>query len=198
MPLDAEVARALSADGIEVLRQPYVGTGISKADIGDWGSISVRQVEREEPDAVVVFIGANEGFPMPRAGGGEVECCGPDWAAEYASRVRRMMDSYRQDGEARVYWLTLPTPRDGDRAEVARVVNEAVAVGAQPFRVHVWVLDMVELFTPGGRYRDSMELDGDEQIVRESDGVHLNATGAELAAERVLKEIRADFGGPSP
>ena len=194
MPLDAEVARRLEDDGIEVIRDPQVGTGISLAQVGDWGSISVRQAREEEPDAVVVFIGANEGFPLPEPGGGDVQCCGADWAAVYATRVRRMMDTYRQGGEARVYWLTLPMPRDEDRQEVARVVNEAIGVAAQPYRVHVRLLDMVELFTPGGEYRDSMEIDGEEKIVRESDGVHLNAEGAELAAETVLDALEEDFG----
>jgi lysophospholipase L1-like esterase len=194
MPLDAEVARELSDDGIEVVRDPRIGTGISKADIGDWGSISVKQVDKEEPDAIVIFIGANEGFPMPKAGGGTVKCCGADWAVEYASRVRLMMDTYRQDGEARVYWLTLPAPRDGDRQKVADVVNEAIEVAAQPYRPDVRVLDMVELFTPGGDYRDSMDVDGEERIVRESDGVHLNKEGAGLAADRVLDALTDDFG----
>jgi lysophospholipase L1-like esterase len=189
MPLDAEVARQLEGDGIEVVRDPQVGTGISSAQVGDWGSISVRQAKEEQPDAVVIIIGANEGFPI-----GDADCCGGDWAAAYASRVRRMMDTYRQGGEARVYWLTLPMPRDDDRQEVARVVNEAVAVAAQPYRPHVRLLDMVELFTPGGEYRDSMEVDGEERIVRESDGVHLNSEGAELAAEAVLDAIAEDFG----
>ena len=40
-----------------------------------------------------------------------------------------MMNTYRQGGEARVYWLTLPLPRDGDLAEVARAVNAAIERG---------------------------------------------------------------------
>ena len=194
MPLDAEVARRLEDDGIEVVRDPQVGTGISASQVGDWGSISVRQTREEEPDAIVIFIGANEGFPLPEPGGGDVQCCGSDWAALYASRVRLMMDTYRQDGEARVYWLTLPAPRDDDRQEIANVVNESIRVAAQPYRVHVRILDMVELFTPRGEYRDSMEIDGEDKIVRESDGVHLNGEGAELAAETVLDAIAEDFG----
>jgi lysophospholipase L1-like esterase len=193
MPLDAVMARRLEDEGIEVVRDPQVGTGISAAQVGDWGSISVRQAREEQPDAIVIFIGANEGFPMAAPGGGEVQCCDADWAAVYASRVRRMMDTYRQGGQARVYWLTLPMPRDEDRQEVARVVNEAIAVGAQPYRIHVRVLDMVQLFTPGGEYRDSMDVDGSEKIVRESDGVHLNEEGAELAADTVLDALGADF-----
>jgi hypothetical protein len=194
MPLDAEMARRLEGEGIDVIRDPQVGTGISSAQVGDWGSISVRQTREEEPDAVVMFLGANEGFPMPEPGGGDVQCCGADWAAVYASRVRRMMDTYRQGGEARVYWLTLPMPRDDDRQEVARVVNEGIEVAAQPYRVHVRLLDMVELFTPGGEYRDSMEVDGEDRIVREADGIHLNGEGAELAADTVLDALEADFG----
>ena len=163
--------------------------------MGDWGSISVRQTREEEPDAIVVFIGANEGFPMPEPGGGDVQCCGADWAAVYASRVRRMMDTYRQGGEARVYWLTLPMPRDEDRQEVARVVNEAIG-GRRRSRTactcgySTWS----SCSRPGGEYRDSMEIDGEEKIVRESDGVHLNGEGAELAAETVLDALEEDFG----
>jgi lysophospholipase L1-like esterase len=197
MPLDVETARRLADSGsdVDVQRDPHVGTGISKSGLLDWGKLSTQQVREREPDAVVVFIGANEGFPIPGPDGKAIECCGPDWAAAYANRARRMMNTYRQGGSARVYWLTLPAPRDDDLAEVARVVNAAIEVAAQPFRAQVRVLDMSALFTPGERYRDAMPIDGRDRIVREGDGVHLNSAGAGLAAEKVLEAIRKDFGG---
>ena len=197
MPLDVETARRMadSDPDVDVQRDPHVGTGISKSGLVDWGKLSTQHVEQRKPDAVVVFIGANEGFPLPGPGGKNVDCCGPDWAAAYANRVRRMMDTYRQGGSARVYWLTLPIPRDGDFAEVARAVNAAIEVAAQPFRAQVRVLDMTELFTPGGKYRDAMTVDGRKRIVRDSDGIHLNGTGAGLASERVIDAVHRDFGG---
>ncbi len=197
MPLDVETARRMadSDPDVDVQRDPHVGTGISKSGLVDWGKLSTQHVEERKPDAVVVFIGANEGFPLPGPGGKNVDCCGPDWAAAYANRVRRMMDTYRQGGGARVYWLTLPIPRDGDFAEVARAVNAAIEVAAQPFRAQVRVLDMTELFTPGGKYRDAMTVDGRKRIVRDSDGIHLNGTGAGLAADRVIDAVHRDFGG---
>jgi uncharacterized protein len=197
MPLDVETARrvAQSDEDVDVQRDPHVGTGISKSGLVDWGQLSTQHVRERRPDAVVVFIGANEGFPLPGPDGEDVDCCGPDWAAAYANRVRRMMNTYRQGGSARVYWLTLPIPRDDDLAEVARTVNAAIEVAAQPFRAQVRVLDMTELFTPGGRYRDAMTLDGRKRIVREADGIHLNNAGAGLAAEKVLEAVRRDFGG---
>jgi lysophospholipase L1-like esterase len=198
-PLDARVARAFSKSGagVKVVRDARIGTGISQSDLVDWGKLSVAQVRKEHPDAVGVFMGANEGFPMA-AGGGEVKCCGAPWAAEYAYRVRQVMNTYRQGGPARVYWLNLPMPRDGARQRIARTVNAAIAVAAEPYRAQVRVLDMAALFTPGGRYRDAMAVGGRRRIVRESDGIHLNDEGADVALGPVLAALRSDFGAKVP
>ena len=140
-----------------------------------------------------MFMGANEGFPFPAAGGRTVACCGADWAVIYATRVRRMMDTYRRAGAARVYWLTLPMPRDAARQKIARTVNAAIAVAAQPFASQVRVLDMSALFTPGGSYRAAMSVGGRETLVRRPDGIHLNDAGAGVAMGVVLARLRADF-----
>ena len=192
-PLDAEIARRLAPDGVEVIREPHLGTGISNSALTDWGQLSTAQVAADEPDAVVVFIGANEGYGMPGPGGEQVECCGPDYAAVYANRVRQVMNAYRQDGEAKVYWLTVMAPRDPDAQKVSELVNAAIRVAAQPWASQVRVVDTVPTFTPGGRYSDAIEVDGEERIVRESDGIHLNATGSAIAADLVLEQIDEDF-----
>ncbi|MDX6691512.1 MAG: uncharacterized protein QOG15_2969 [Solirubrobacteraceae bacterium] len=191
-PLDAQLARRLSGPGVNTVRDAHLGTGISISQIVDWGQLSTQQVTKEKPDAVVVFIGANDSFPMKGADGKDVPCCGADWAAIYASRARRMMNTYRRAGAARVYWLTLPLPRDTKRVAYTRAVNEAVAVAAQPYRSQVRVLDMVPVFTPSG-FRDSMAIGGKNTIVRRPDGIHLNDAGAQLAAGLVEARLRADF-----
>ena len=195
-PLDVTLARRLADDGVRVERDPHIGTGVSKSSFVDWGKLSVQQTRERRPDAVVVFIGANEGFPMPVRGRGEVKCCGPGWAAAYAFRVRRMMNTYRRGGAARVYYLRLPLPRERSRQEIVRAVNEAIDVAAVPYGAHVRVLDLTRVFTPGGRYRASMSVDGERRIVRKPDGIHLNELGAELASGMVLSAIRRDFGEP--
>jgi lysophospholipase L1-like esterase len=194
MPPDAELARRLASREVDTTRDPHIGTGISKSDLLDWGALSRRQARQDRADAVVVFIGANEGFPLPSARGGKpVECCGPAWAAAYATRVRTMMNTYRRNGASRVYWLQLPLPRDGDRREIARTVNAAIAVAAEPYRSQVRVLDLASVFTPGGRYRVSMPIDGRDTIVRKPDGVHLSDAGAQLAADLVQRDLERDF-----
>ena len=191
-PLDAKLATALTGKGVKVKRDPHLGTGISKTFLVDWGELSTQQVKKFKPDAVVVFIGANEGFPIEGAGGKEVNCCGPDWAALYANRARRMADTYRQGGNARVYWITIPTARAQNRHKVSRVVNAAVGVAAQPWASQVRVIDTVPIFAPDG-YRDAMDVHGERRIVRAADGIHLNDEGAGLLSETVLARLSEDF-----
>jgi len=192
-PLDQDLAQRLDPEGIRVIQDPHIGTGISNSVLVDWGKLSTHQVRQYHPQAVVVFIGANDGYSMPGPGGKQVNCCTAEWAAIYAGRVRRMMNTYRQAGIARVYWLTLPTPRDSARAKISLVVNAAIEVAAEPWRDQIRIVDTVPLFTPGERYRDSMTVNGVPTIVRQSDGIHLNDAGSSLAATVVLGDIDADF-----
>ncbi len=189
-PLDAELARAFAkADAAaKVIRDPHIGTGISQTDLLNWGSEAVAQVRADKPEAVVMFLGANEGFPLPVAGR-DVDCCSSAWAAAYANRARQMMATYRRAGVARVYWLTLPAPRDPRRQTVGRAVNAAIKVAAQPWPGQVRVVDLDPPLTPGGRYRDAVG----GRLVREHDGVHLNPAGARIALRAVLDRMRVDW-----
>jgi lysophospholipase L1-like esterase len=193
MPLDRDLARQLSRDGVRVIRDPRVGTGISKTFGVDWVALSSRQVRRYRPDGVVIFIGANDGFPLADHRGRAIACCSAAWTALYASRARRMADNYRRKGASRVYWVTIPTPREAARRPIARAVNAAIAIAAQPWADQVRVIDTVPTFTPGGIYRDSMPVGGIETVVRESDGIHLNAAGSSILAKMVLGLIAKDF-----
>jgi hypothetical protein len=88
---------------------------------------------------------------------------------------------------------TLPLPRDPRRQAVARAVNAAVDVASVPFRSQVRVIDLEQTFTPGGRYRASMSVDGRDRVVREPDGIHLNENGAKVAADLLILLIQKDF-----
>ncbi len=193
MPLDTDLARDLVPSGVRVIQDPHIGTGISTTFVVDWGKLSLAQVKADHPEAVVVFIGANDGFPMTGPEGHEIECCNASWAAIYANRARQMMNTYRQAGAARVYWITLPAPREAARQHIARVVNAAIEVAAQPWESQVHVIDTVPIFTPGFSYRDSMPVGGKQTIVRQADGIHLNEAGSNLLATYVLAELRQDF-----
>jgi hypothetical protein len=184
-PLDREVARGLAGRGVKVTRDARPGTGISKNVLGDWTKVAARQQRRRDPDAVVLFTGANEGWPMRG-----LACCDERWSARYARKVGRVMDAYRG---ARVYWVTVPTPEDPDRQLIERTVNAAVASAAAKRPGRVTLVDTIPIFTPGDVYRAAMPVGGRDTVVRRADGIHLNRAGARVLAQTVRQDLTSDF-----
>lgn len=160
----------------------HISTGISKPGLLDWQAYARRQTAGFRPDVTVMFLGANDGFPMAGAA-----CCGKSWVREYARRAGGMMGG----GTARVYWLTLPAPRDGSFRRVFPKVNAAIRRAARR-RPHVRIVRMDAVFTPGFRYRDRLLRGGRALQVRQPDGVHLNVAGAQIAADVIVRALRAD------
>ena len=191
-PLDAELARALADRGVVTKRDVHIGSGLSKSFLVDWGRLAARQVGEDRPDAVVMFLGANEGFPM-KSRGRDVTCCGAAWAAEYATRARAVMATYLRGGAAHVYWLLIPGQRDAGKQRIARTVNAAIRVAAGGFGAQVNVVDTPAIFTPGGRYRSAMRVGDATEIVRNPDGIHLNEAGADILRSGLEEDLARTY-----
>ena len=185
--IDSYLQQRIGSGPARVRSDAHISTGISKPSLLDWPAHAMRRARGMRPDVTVMFLGANDGFPMAGAG-----CCGRAWRLEYARRARGMMRTYARGGRARVYWLLLPAPRGGNFRKVYFAVNAALRRAARGLEDDVRLIDLVEVFTPGWRYRDSMQIGGRTVRVRQSDGVHLNTTGASLAATLVIRAMRRD------
>ena len=103
-----------------------------------------------------------------------------------------MMASYARGGAGRVYWLTLPTPRSAAFARVFSAVNRALRRAARAYPAQVRIVDTVGVFTPGGRFRQTIRRDGATVDVRQADGVHLSPAGDRIAASLVVAAMRRD------
>ncbi|MDX6678127.1 MAG: uncharacterized protein QOE31_2179 [Solirubrobacteraceae bacterium] len=189
--LDSFLADEL-AGTVEVRSDVRPGTGISKLS-SDWLRIASDQVSAQRPRITVIMLGAADGYPMTTpAGGSAVPCCGLPWMAEYARRARVMMRSYLRDGRGRVYWLTIPIPRQVERIPIVLAINGVIrraAVGV----AGVTVVPLDSLFTPHG-YRDVVRYHGATVRVRDVDGLHLNLQGQAIAAKAIARIMRATPG----
>jgi uncharacterized protein len=185
--IDSYLQQRIGSGPARVRSDAHISTGISKPSMLDWPAHAMRRARGMRPDVTVMFLGANDGFPMAGAA-----CCGRAWRVEYARRARAMMRTYARGGRARVYWLLLPAPRGGNFRKVYFAVNAALRRAARGLEDDVRLIDLVEVFTPGWRYRDSMQVGGRTVRVRQDDGVHLNTTGASLAATLVIRAMRHD------
>ena len=177
---------------LRVTGEAHISTGISKPRMFDWVARAAAQARSLHPDITVVYLGANDGFALPTPSGRLAQCCGPDWVRAFAGRTRAMMAAYARGGAGRVYWLTLPAPRDGQAAGVFRAINQAYARAAASFPIDVRLVDLRPVFTPGGRYRDSMTYRGRYVTVREPDGYHLSIAGDQIATSILIGGMRAD------
>ncbi|HEV7804838.1 MAG TPA: hypothetical protein VGO80_03410 [Solirubrobacteraceae bacterium] len=163
------------------------GTGITKV-ASDWMKIAVAQASAQRPRITVIMLGAADGFPMSTPGGASVVCCGRAWMAEYARRAGAMMRSYLRHGRGRVYWLTVPIPRQVERLPIILAVNAAIRHAAAGV-AGVSVVGLDVLFTPRG-YRDVVRYRGRDVRVRDVDGLHLSLQGQAIAAKAVAGIIR--------
>lgn len=173
-----------------------ISTGLSKPFMLDWVKKAREQARSVHPDVTAMFIGANDGFPMKTRGGATVPCCRAAWTAEYARRVESMMRSYLRGGRSYVYWLTLPTPRRNDFARIYRAVNRAIKRARARVGRGARVIDLVKVFTPGGRFRQFIRFRGKTIDARQGDGVHLSTAGASVAATLLIDRLRADHALP--
>jgi hypothetical protein len=179
--------RLESPHRVRVLSDARISTGLSKPLLLDWPRLAQRQVKRLRPRATVMFIGANDGFPMRGQ-----SCCGPGWRAEYARRAQKMMRTYLFGRRGRVYWLLLPQARGGFFRRIFPAVNIALRNAAKPLGKRVRLIRLNRVFTPGGRFRQFITWHGRRVDARQKDGVHLSVAGASIAATYVVRRMRGD------
>ncbi|MEA2382478.1 MAG: uncharacterized protein QOH72_2449 [Solirubrobacteraceae bacterium] len=191
--IDGDLKQRLARRGpISVRSDAHISTGISKPFMFNWIAHARASARELHPDVTVMFLGANDGFPMGTPTGAKVPCCDQAWVREYARRARTMMRSYGRRGAGTVYWLLLPTPRSPRFRAVFGSVNQALRTSAQSFPGTVRLIDLGKTFTPHGRFRAQMHWRGRLRTVRQADGVHLSVAGASIATELIVRQMRRD------
>jgi hypothetical protein len=173
--------------GVSVRSDAHISTGISKPFMFNWNVHARRSAAGIKPDVTVMFIGANDGFDF-----GRLRCCGKAWVAEYSRRAALMMSAYTRGGRARVYWATLPAPGRSLFKRIYPRVNEAIRLAAPRFGGLVRVLAFDRVFTPHGVFQQSISFRGHRYSVRQGDRVHLNTTGARIAAALITEALARD------
>jgi lysophospholipase L1-like esterase len=191
--VDTSLTKRFEPGGdIDVRTDARISTGISKPFLLNWVAHARRQAAGIRPDVTVVFIGANDGFPLRVSGHRKAPCCGRAWVRAYARRAHSMMASYARRGQGQVCWLNLPAPRGGSWRHIYAAVNRALRRAARSFGPEVRLIDIARVFTPRFKFRSAMRWKGRRVVVRQPDGVHLSVAGASIAAELVGRALRAE------
>jgi lysophospholipase L1-like esterase len=168
------------------------GTGLTSPNFVDWSVLAQQQVNSDNPDAVVVLIGGND-FQNMVTGDGRVLIAGTStWRAEYQRRAEVCMRIWTQGGTRRVYWLSIPPARNPGWASTDAQINIALRRAAAQVP-GARFLDVAGPVTVHGHYSDFVDYRGQQTLVREPDGVHLNETGSQIVANEVFPIIARDW-----
>jgi hypothetical protein len=187
--VDGALAEELAkVQDVKYLREVRIGSALTAEP---WVRIARRQQAQYQPDATVMFMGANDGFNV-RAG----RCCGPAWVANYQERVTKMIRIYSRDGLAPVYWVTVPQAAFGRRTRIFPKINRAIAHAVQASGPHAHLVDTWPMLTPDGDYRRWMWWEGERVEVRNPDGVHLRGAGLTIVARLIRDAMLADGSLP--
>jgi len=169
-------------------------TGLARSDYFDWPAQLAMDLQRFRAGVVVVMFGANDAQSVLVGGHGYLLGT-REWRAAYRARVATIMREATAGGRPLI-WVGMPVMKATSLSNVMSLVNWIDRTEAA---VHPGVLyvDSWSLFSDdSGRYTAYLpDASGNEELVREGDGVHLTAAGMDRIAERVYGTMSTLWGG---
>lgn len=174
-----------------------ISTGLTRPDYFDWPAHFAGEVLPAGHEVLVVMFGANDGQPL-NIDGVVRDWPEPEWQAEYRRRVAATMDLLGGEGRF-VVWVGQPIARSSDYTDKMEVLN---AIYREEAATRPWIrfLDTWPLFVDGnGSYSDYLPGDdGEPQLMRQQDGIHLSREGGDRLAEAVLAAIDEEASTAAP
>ena len=180
----------------EVETDDRISTSLARPDYFDWPTRWAEVIADSSPEAVVLFIGANDHQDMADASGERLVEGTVAWQAEWRARLTTSLDVLTADG-AVVFWVTQPPMRD-DRLDDGIQQLNLLAAEVIAGRGDVVIVDIWELFGGESGFAERVTgPDGDTIEARIGDGVHLSRSGASWVGDLVEDAIEArwEFGG---
>jgi lysophospholipase L1-like esterase len=191
-PLGNSMLRLLAETGVTEASLDYrVSTGLARPDFFDWpahlAELQAADPGRGGPEVAVVMLGANDAQPFIE--NDVVLSFGTDeWITAYRHRVGVLLDQLTADGRW-VIWVSQPLMRNPDFDAKMASINAVVASEAEG-RPRVRFIDSSPALSDGGRYASYLLDDaGDQQLVRQNDGIHLTPAGGDRLAPIVVEEL---------
>ncbi len=176
-------------DGVEASSLTSLGSGLARSDAFDWVTRLSEVMAEKKPQVVVITLGANDYQVLQDAAGRKINTDSPEWTAEYASRVGKVMDVVVNGGAKHLIWLQLPDMKDPTHQKNALRINAIASAEAakRPGKVELFEMGPVVARKPGRFVSYVMNPDGTVLTVREPDGIHLSADGAAHVAAALIK-----------
>ncbi len=193
-------ASATGAVGILGPVDTHIATGLARPEVFNWPGYLAEVLTADQPNAVVLTLGANDDQTLTGDNGGE-SFGSPAWQAEYSRRVGGLMDSITGlASHPRLFMVGIPPIRDMGRYLADYVlINNIFKTQAAMRPGHVYYVDAASVIgapAAGGgfTYADALpNPDGTVTQVRSADGIHFTRAGGDLVANTILQSMEQAF-----
>jgi len=184
----------LAATGVvHAVLDGHIDTGLSRPDYFDWQAQLQTDLARYQPQAVVVFIGAND--PQNFIEGGSALAYGSQaWSDAYARRVGAFMQA-ATSAHARVLWVGMPPMSDPVLNGKMQVLNGIYQAEASAHPGVTYFPSWTVLSGAEGGYAAFLpDTSGNEVQVREPDGTHISPAGAQRMSRAAVAGMDHAWG----
>ncbi len=189
----AALIEAMGSDTrLNMQRKQHDIAGVMSADFDTKAREFEEAVQREPLNIGVVMIGEDDRVALKSSTGRKVAIASPEWIAEYARRIDRLMKALKRKNPA-VYWVGLPNLARADANEQATAMNDVIRE-----RAYLNGFKYIDAFAgfadEAGAYSAyGPDLAGKIRVLRQPDGVHFTEAGNRKLAHFVEKELRRDL-----
>ncbi|MBT8239841.1 MAG: DUF459 domain-containing protein [Acidimicrobiia bacterium] len=171
----------------------HISTGLARPDYFDWPARLSEVISQDSPpEALVYMVGGNDDQAM-RLQSVVLDVSTPEWLEEYRRRVGLVMDVTAY-ADTRLIWVLLPPMEKQRREGISNQINEIVTSQAElrPW-VSVLPIDDLLLNDKGEYSRFVDDPNGEQQLARQPDGVHITEIGSRWVADRLWDEITSHW-----
>ena len=171
-----------------VLQQAVPSSGFARPDYFDWSKTIAQQITANSFDVAVVMIGVNDRQSMT-VNGQSFKSLSDDWNKEYANRLAAFLSQLRAANKP-VVWVGMP-PTAGPllSATMSQVSSmerlAAFGSGAQFVDIYDKFLDDNGNYSARGP-----DVNGQDALMRRSDGIHFTNAGADKVAFYASQSIK--------
>jgi len=177
----------------EVVRFGKSSTGLSRPDYFDWNSQITDLIAKNKPNVAIVMFGANDGQNIPMQDGKGLVYGTQAWDEEYGKRVYKFLKILK-DNNIFVVWVGNPIAREDSYSEKMSRLNRIFEKESFKFLNCKYISTWEMLADGNGLYTDYLpDLNGQQRLVRASDGIHVSAIGGKMIAQKVIFELSQFF-----
>jgi hypothetical protein len=173
---------------IAILQQAVPASGFARPDYFDWNKVIGQQITANSFDVAVIMIGVNDRQTMT-VDGKPLKSLSDDWNKEYSTRLANFLNQLRAANKP-VIWIGLPPMAAPQLSNAMSQISSLERLAA--FGSGAEFVDIYDKFLDenGNYVQTGPDVNGNDALMRKSDGIHFANAGADKVAFYASQSIK--------